>query len=135
MRKRFLTLIFTITAMLTCIFGLSACENGSPDTEKPDAPTLESISVTGETEVYVDEFRYSDYTITAKYNDNSTKTATLTADNLSADDQAKLTTIGTHSLTVNYESVTCPWTVTLKNHDFTGVTFEDSNHKGKTINH
>ena len=125
MKKRFLTLIFTITAMLTCIFGLSACKNGSSDTQKPNAPILELISVAGETEVYVDEFRYSDYTITAKYNDNSTKTATLTADNLSAEDKAKLTTVGRHSLTVNYESVTCSWTVTLKNHDFTGVTFED----------
>ncbi|MBR2374707.1 MAG: hypothetical protein IKA88_00255, partial [Clostridia bacterium] len=92
--------------------------------EKP-APTLESISVSGETEVFIDEFDYADYTITATYSDNSTKTATLTADNLSADDNAKLSTVGTHSLTVSYESVTCSWTVTLKNHEFSGVTFDD----------
>ncbi|MCI7094522.1 MAG: leucine-rich repeat protein, partial [Clostridiales bacterium] len=117
MKKRSLILIFTVTAILLCLFGLSACVHKSP--------VLESISVMGETEVYVDEFRYSDYTITAKYSDNSTKTAALTADNLSADDIAKLSAVGTHSLTVSYEGVTCLWTVTLKNHDFTGVTFED----------
>ena len=88
-------------------------------------PTLENISVSGETEVFIDEFDYADYTITATYSDDSTKTATLTADNLSAEDNAKLSTVGTHALTVSYESVTCSWTVTLKNHDFAGLTFDD----------
>ena len=88
-------------------------------------PTLENISVSGETEVFIDEFDYVDYTITATYSDDSTKTAILTADNLSAEDNAKLSTVGTHSLTVSYESVTCSWTVTLKNHDFAGLTFDD----------
>ncbi|MBQ7913762.1 MAG: InlB B-repeat-containing protein, partial [Clostridia bacterium] len=91
----------------------------------PPAPTLENISVSGETEVFIDEFDYADYTITATYSDDSTKTATLTADNLSAEDNAKLSTVGTHALTVSYESVTCSWTVTLKNHDFAGLTFDD----------
>ena len=88
-------------------------------------PTLESISVSGETEVFIDEFDYADYTITATYSDDSTKTTTLTAENLSAEDNAKLSTVGTHALTVSYERVTCSWTVTLKNHEFAGLTFDD----------
>ncbi len=55
---------------------------------KDEKPTLEAISVSGATEVFIDEFDYADYTITATYSDDSTKTATLTADNLSAEDNA-----------------------------------------------
>ncbi len=120
MRKGKLYISFLLGLCL-CLFTalFTSCKD-----EKP-APTLESISVSGETEVFIDEFDYADYTITATYSDNSTKTATLTADNLSAEDNAKLSTVGTHALTVSYESVTCSWTVTLKNHDFAGITFDD----------
>ena len=120
MRKGKLYISFLLGLCL-CLFTafFTACKKETPP------PTLENISVSGETEVFIDEFDYADYTITATYSDDSTKTATLTADNLSAEDNAKLSTVGTHALTVSYESVTCSWTVTLKNHDFAGLTFDD----------
>ncbi len=121
MKRRKLYISFLLGLCL-CLFTaiFTACGK-----EETPPPTLENISVSGETEVFIDEFDYADYTITATYSDDSTKTATLTADNLSAEDNAKLSTVGTHALTVNYESVTCSWTVTLKNHDFAGLTFDD----------
>ena len=132
--KLYISILLGLCLCLFTAFGV-ACKDenstgnsstgGDSSTEEPATPTLESISVSGETEVFIDEFDYADYTITATYSDDSTKTATLTADNLSADDNAKLSTVGTHSLTVSYESVTCSWTVTLKNYEFTGVTFDD----------
>ena len=132
--KLYISIILGLCLCLFTAFGV-ACKDesstgnsstgGDSSTEEPATPTLESISVSGATEVFIDEFDYADYTITATYSDDSTKTATLTADNLSAEDNAKFSTVGTHALTVRYESVTCSWTVTLKNHDFTGLTFED----------
>ena len=122
MRKGKLYISF-LFGLCLCLFTAIFTACGKEET--PPAPTLESISVSGETEIFIDEFDYADYTITATYSDNSTKTATLTADNLSAEDNANLSTVGTHSLTVSYESVTCSWTVTLKNYEFTGVTFDD----------
>ena len=117
--KLYISILFGLCLCLFTAF-FTACKE-----ETPPAPTLESISVSGATEVFIDEFDYADYTITATYSDDSTKTTTLTADNLSAEDKAKLSTVGTHALTVSYESVTCSWTVTLKNHDFAGLTFDD----------
>ena len=115
--------ISILLGLCLCLFTAFFTACGKEET--PPAPTLESISVSGETEVFIDEFDYADYTITVTYSDDSTKTATLTADNLSAEDNAKLSTVGTHALTVSYESVTCSWTVTLKNHDFAGLIFDD----------
>ena len=117
--KLYISILLGICLCLFTAF-FTACKE-----ETPPTPTLKSISVSGETEVFIDEFDYADYTITTTYSDDSTKTATLTADNLSAEDNAKLSIVGTHALTVSYESVTCSWTVTLKNHEFTGVTFDD----------
>ena len=117
--KLYISILFGLCLCLFTAF-FTACKE-----ETPPAPTLESISVSGATEVFIDEFDYADYTITATYSDDSTQTETLTADNLSAEDKAKLSTVGTHALTVSYESVTCSWTVTLKNHDFAGLTFDD----------
>ena len=115
--------ISILLGLCLCLF--TAIFTSCSKKETPPAPTLESINVSGETEVFIDEFDYADYTITATYSDDSTKTATLTAENLSAEDNAKLSTVGTHALTVSYESVTCSWTITLKNHDFAGLTFDD----------
>ena len=51
MKKRFLTLIFTISAMLLCIFGLSACD-GETKVEEPDAGlSFKTLTVDG-TDVY-----------------------------------------------------------------------------------
>ena len=132
--KLYISFLLGLCLCLFTAFGV-ACKDesstgnsstgGDSSTEEPATPTLESISVSGATEVFIDEFDYADYTITATYSDDSTQTATLTADNLSAEDKAKLSTVGTHALTVSYESVTCSWTVTLKNHDFAGLTFDD----------
>ena len=88
-------------------------------------PFIESITVSGAEEVYIDEFAYGNYTITATYDDDSTETVALSSEYLSLEDQAKLLTVGSHTLTVNYEGVTSTLTVMLKNHTFEGVTFTD----------
>lgn len=85
-----------------------------------------SIAVTGTDEIYLDEFDYADYTITVTYSDGTTQMLPLTAQYLSADDQAKLTTAGKHTITVNYQDLTTTFTVRLNNREVLDLTFADA---------
>lgn len=118
--KRIKHLWITLICMLFGLaftLGFTSC--------KDESPVLTEISISGATEVYIDEFDYSDYTITATYDDSSTETITLIADYISQADNDKLSTVGTHDITVTYQNVSASFTVTLKNHDFDGITFEN----------
>ena len=118
--KRIKHLWITLICMLFGLaftLGFTSC--------KDESPVLTEISVLGATEAYIDEFDYSDYTITATYDDSSTETITLISDYISQTDNDKLSTVGTHDITVTYQNVSASFTVTLKNHDFDGITFED----------
>ena len=117
MKKKLYYLVLSLLIGLMLAFGFAAC--------KDEKPTLIEISVAGSTEVYVDEFNYSDYMITALYDDNTTQTITLLQDYISQDDNEKLSTIGTHSITITYQNVSTDFSITLKNHDFDGITFEN----------
>ena len=91
---------------------------------KPEDHEIVGISVNGAIEVYVDEFSYSDYSITVFYSDKTTESVPLSANYLSVADQAKLTTAGMHTMIVTYEGVSAPFSVLLRNHVFTGVTLQ-----------
>ena len=118
MKKRNLLFSLLVTLLLVLTAGLfSACGEKEPK--------VVFIRVYGEETVYVDEFDYADYTIVATFDDNSRKELGLLETNLSPEDRAKLQTAGEHTLTVTYKQVTCEWNITLLNHDFTGLAFDD----------
>ncbi len=88
---------------------------------------LTSISnIIGDRTAYIDEFSYSNYQIQVAMNDGTIKTVPLLFEYLSAADQALLRTVGTHTVTVNYEGLQTTLTITLKNHTFTGITFNNA---------
>ena len=119
MKKRNLLFSLLLTLLLVLTAGLfSACGGES-------GAKIVFIRVYGEETVYVDEFDYADYTIVATFDDNSRKELGLLETNLSPEDRAKLQTAGEHTLTVTYKKATCEWTITLLNHDFTGLAFDD----------
>lgn len=99
--------------------------NNPEDPVTPTDPEIVGISVFGPIEAYVDIFSYDDYTITVFYSDKTTDSVPLSASYLSSDDQAKLTTVGTHTVTVTYEGVSTKFSVKLsyRGYDMSGITF------------
>lgn len=140
-------ILLLLLLCLVSVIGLTACKNETPPDSTPiqsETPSggdstddnssnagsentviLSSITISGKSETYIDEFNFSDYTIKAVYSDNSHRNITLTENHLSTTDRNKLSTIGTHTLTATYEGVSAQFTVTLKNHTFEGVVFND----------
>lgn len=119
-KKVFITVLFVLVSIAVCL-GITACGK----------PKVVGITVKSQaSEVYVDEFDYSDYSIIVAYDNGSTDSVALTSQYLSLDDQSKISIVGTHVLTVNYMDKTTTFSITLKNHDFTGVDF-----KNKTTTH
>ena len=104
---------------------------------QPAEPEIVGISVFGAIEAYVDEFDYGDYTITVFYSDKTTESVPLSESYLSQEDQAKLTTEGTHTVTVTYEGVSTLFSVLLRNHNSTKemhtVTFKQEGQADKTV--
>ena len=117
MKKKILSILISILALCTCMFTLTGCGDKTPQ--------ITGIIVSGQAEVYIDEFDYADYTITATYDNGTTEDVALLAEYLSAEDNAKILTVGTHTLTVTYSGKTATLSLTVKNHDFNGVTFDN----------
>jgi len=117
MKKKILSILITILTACMLMLTLSACGDKTPQ--------ITGITVSGQAEVYIDEFDYADYTITATYDNGTTENVTLQAEHLSAEDNAKLSTVGTHTLNVTYSGKTATLSLTVKNHDFDGVTFDN----------
>ena len=104
--NKFLVVMLCFVLFTTMAFALSAC------TEKELKIT--KIEVSGPSETTLGEFDYNDYTVKLIFDDGSTKDIKLNKDLLSASDRELLDTPGTHTITVQYNDVTCTFTVTIK---------------------
>lgn len=73
---------------------------------------VESISVVGTAELFLDEFSLDDYVLRVRHTDGWTEDLPL-ADYLTAEDKNTLQTSGTHSLTINYGGQSCEFLINL----------------------
>ena len=85
---------------------------------------VESISVVGTAELFLDEFSLDDYVLRVRHTDGWTEDLPL-ADYLTAEDKNTLQTSGTHSLTINYGGQSCEFLINLKLHSFDDAVLED----------
>ena len=85
---------------------------------------VESISVVGTAELFLDEFSLDDYVLRVRHTDGWTEDLPL-ADYLTAGDKNTLQTSGTHSLTINYGGQSCEFLINLKLHSFDDAVLED----------
>ena len=104
--NKFLVVMLCFVLFTTMAFALSACIEKELKITK--------IEVNGPSETTVGEFDYNDYTVKLIFDDGSTKDIKLNEDLLSASDRELLDTPGTHTITVQYNDVTCTFTVTIK---------------------
>ena len=85
---------------------------------------VESISVVGTVELFLDEFSLDDYILRVKHTDGWTEDLPL-ADYLTAEDKNTLQNSGIHSLTINYGGQSCEFLINLKLHSFDDAVLED----------
>ena len=85
---------------------------------------VESISVVGTAELFLDEFSLDDYVLRVRHTDGWTEDLPL-ADYLTTGDKNTLQTSGTHSLTINYGGQSCEFLINLKLHSFDDAVLED----------
>ena len=85
---------------------------------------VESISVVGTAELFLDEFSLDDYVLRVRHTDGWTEDLPL-ADYLTTEDKNTLQTSGTHSLTINYGGQSCEFLINLKLHSFDDAVLED----------
>ena len=85
---------------------------------------VESVSVVGTVELFLDEFSLDDYVLRVRHTDGWTEDLPL-ADYLTAEDKNTLQTSGTHSLTINYGGQSCEFLINLKLHSFDNAVLED----------
>ena len=86
---------------------------------------MESISVVGETEVYLDEFLPDNYVLRVRHTDGWIEDLPL-SDHLSEEDKALLQQPGIHTLNVSYGGQSCEFNIVLNLHEFENITLEDS---------
>lgn len=85
---------------------------------------VESVSVMGETELYLDEFSLDDYILRVKHTDGWIEDLPL-AEHLSEADKQELQQSGTHSLTISYGGQSCKFNIVLNLHTFDDAVLED----------
>ena len=85
---------------------------------------VESVSVVGTAELFLDEFSLDNYVFRVRHTDGWTEDLPL-ADYLTAEDKNTLQTSGTHSLTINYGGQSCEFLINLKLHSFDDAVLED----------
>ena len=85
---------------------------------------VESVSVIGETELYLDEFSLDDYNLRVKHTDGWTEDLPL-AEHLTEADKQELQQSGAHSLTVSYGGQSCEFKVNLNLRTFDDAVLED----------
>ena len=85
---------------------------------------VESVSVVGTVDLFLDEFSLDDYVLRVRHTDGWTEDLPL-ADYLTAEDKNTLQTSGTHSLTINYGGESCEFLINLKLHSFDDAVLED----------
>ena len=84
-----------------------------------------SAEIVGSSEVYYGEFNYSDYKIKTTRTDGLVENTYLRKEYLSETDQVKLNTLGSHSITINYDGREINWNIVIKPIEFSGLSFED----------
>lgn len=92
--------------VFTCLF-ISSCNK--------DDKTLVKITVAAEATVVLDEFDYTDVLVKLIYDDYSVEKVNLSKDMLSSEDLNKLSTIGTHKITVSYLGFKDEFTISITN--------------------
>ena len=85
---------------------------------------VESVSVIGETELYLDEFSLDDYILRVKHTDGWIEDLPL-AEHLTEADKQELQQSGAHSLTVSYGGQSCEFNIVLNLHIFDTAVLED----------
>ena len=85
---------------------------------------VESVSVIGETELYLDEFSLDDYILRVKHTDGWIEEFPL-AEHLSEADKQQLQQSGTHTFTLSYGGQACKWNIKLNLHTFDDAVLED----------
>ena len=85
---------------------------------------VESVSVVGRTELFLDEFSLEDYTLRARHTDGWEEDFPL-ADFLTEADKNKLQQSGTYTFNLSYGGKSCEFVINLKLHTFTDAALDD----------
>lgn len=115
MRKKIFKIIFVICLLLPISFIFSAC-----------GPKVVDLTLTGEMEIYIGSFSIEDYSLTVVLSDETTKQFALSEEYVSAEDLAKLSTVGTHTITVNYSGYSEEFTIVVKKYTFNDLVFNSA---------
>lgn len=113
----------TITNQLISIYD-DVFESCGFEIDVKEKFSVESISVIGETEIYLDEFSLDDYVLRVRHTDGWTEDLPL-ADHLSEADKEMLQQSGSHTLTISYEGHSCEFAIKLNLHTFDSAVMED----------
>ncbi len=84
---------------------------------------ISKIELNGNTEVFIDEFDFSNYSFTVTRSDDTKETVKSFKDYISETDQELLKTLGTHSVTITYENFESVVNFVVKNHSFDNAVF------------
>ncbi len=117
MKRRFLLMKIIITAVMCMLCIMSFCACGRDE--------VTAISLSGSTEIEIGSFDYSDYTLSVTYESGREESIALTSDMLGASDNIKFFNEGTQEITVEYGGKTCTFSLAVKAHTFTDLSFPD----------
>ena len=85
---------------------------------------IESVTVNGVNDVFIDEFSVDDYTFNVKHTDGLIEVFPLTWDNIKTD-PSDFDTTGEKTLTVEYGGVSSDFPLNIKLHKFEGLSMDD----------
>ena len=85
---------------------------------------IESVTVNGANDVFIDEFSVDDYTFNVKHTDGLIEVFPLTWDNIKTD-PSDFDTAGEKTLTVEYGGVSSDFPLNIKLHKFEGLSMDD----------
>ena len=85
---------------------------------------VESISVIGETELYLDEFSLDDYVLRVRHTDGWIEDLPI-AEHLSEAEKQQLQQAGAHTLSISYGDKSCKFDIVLNLHTFDEAVLED----------
>lgn len=120
-KGKLLKIIFAVTAAaLLLVFALSACENNTDDDEKnvETEKYVTSVSVDGSTVptgVFAGQLVTERIMLVVNYSDGTTDRHPLETEDVAVGSRNKLSTSGTHNITVVYEGCTAIFQITLLN--------------------
>lgn len=114
-KKKYLVgcIVLAVLLCLACATVLVSCS----------ADSVQSVSVSGPKEIRVGDFEYSDFTLDVVYESGNTKKVALEKSMLSKDDNIKFFESGLQKFTVNYEGVSCEFSVQVCLYEFEDLHF------------